>query len=225
MGLLKYGMSVKQCLGSMILFIVVGIAFEMMSVLGSGVIFWNRSLDFGGLFLYSAAMYPAQILMSLDISGMVQASPYKKKIQTGAMSFASLCGNLTALAILLLVRGLGAWILPERAPLIWGMLPAIGIMGLGLSIMGAIMYKFYILSIIVLAVIFAIFGGINSYQDIMAVEYDSGIMGSMSVPVGVAFCLAMILLGNAAQYLIARALYRRPFSKGAFGSAAGKKFV
>lgn len=112
--LMKYGMSAKQCFGTMILFMVIGIAFEMVTVLGVDAYPFGW-LDFGALFLYSAAMYPAQILMTLDISGMVQASPYKKQIQTGAMSLASLCGNLAALVILLLVRGLGACMAPERA--------------------------------------------------------------------------------------------------------------
>jgi len=223
--LMKYGMSAKQCFGTMILFMVIGIVMEMLTVLGAGGLVWNTTLDFGAIFLYSAAMYPAQVLMSLDISGLVQASPYKKRIQTGAMSFASLCGNLAAMVILLLLRALGAYMAPERAPLIWGTLPAIGIAGFALSIMGALMYKFYVLSVIALAVIFGTFGGMIRYQEETGIENAAGILSGMSLPAAIAFCFAIIFLGNAIQYLVARALYKRPFSKGAFGSAAGKKFV
>lgn len=221
---MKYGMSAKQCFGTMILFMVIGIAFEMVTVLGIGAYPFGW-LDFGALFLYSAAMYPAQILMTLDISGMVQASPYKKQIQTGAMSLASLCGNLAALVILLLIRGLGACIAPERALLIWETFPLIGIMGLGLSIMGALMYKFYILSIIVLALIFGTAGSLGGFQGGLEAGNDAGLLNSMSPAVAVVFCVIMILLGNAIQYLVVRALYKRPFSKRAFGNAVGKKFV
>ena len=222
--LMKYGMSAKQSFGTMIFFVVIGIAFEMVTMLGVGGYPFGW-LDFGALFLYSAAMYPAQVLMTLDISGMVQTSPYKKQIQTGAMSFASLCGNLAALVILLLVRGLGACIAPERAHLIWGTFPLIGIMGLGLSIMGALMYKFYILSIIVLAMIFGTAGGLGGFQGGIEMENNAGLLNSMSPAMAVVFCVIMILLGNAIQYLVVRALYKRPFSKGAFGNAVGKKFV
>jgi len=209
----------------MLLFILIGIVMEMVTLLGEGGVFLTGSLDFGAIFLYSAAMYPAQILMTMDISGMVQASPYKKRIQTGAMSFVSLCGNLAALLILLLLRGLGACIMPENAPLIWSTLPAIGIMGFALSIMEALMYKFYILSIIVLAGVFGTVGSMVSYQVEMGTEAVPGILTGMTLPAAVLFCFAMILLGNGIQYLVVRALYKRPFSRGAFGSAAGKKFI
>lgn len=222
--LIKYGMDARRCLWAMLLFAVVGIAFEIMFTLGSGVYRGQVVIDFGALFLYSAAMFPAQILMSLDISGIVQASPYKRRIQTSAMAFVSLCGNLTALVIVLLVRGLSACVLPQRAALIWSGLPFIGLMGLGLSIMGTLMYKYYIFSIIVLAVVF---GGAGSF---LAVGRNMGLEtgnmpGGMSLPGAIAFCVVMILLGNRIQYLIARIIYKRPFSKGVFGNAMGKKFI
>ncbi len=224
MRLIKYGMSVKQSIGTMILFILIGIAMEMVTVLGAGGLFLNGGLDFGAVFLYSATLVPAQILMTLDISGMVQASPYKRKIQTGAMSFASLCGNLAAMLILLLIRGLGACIMPENASLIWSTLPVIGVMGFGLSIMGALMYKFYILSIIVLAGVFGTLGGMIRYQGRMEMDVP-GILTGMTLPAAIVFCFAMIFLGNGIQYLVVRAIYKRPFSRGAFGSAIGKKFI
>lgn len=223
--LIKYGMNAKQCLGAMLLFTVIGIAFEIMNLLGTEAYSNMLVFDFGVVFLYSAAMYPAQILMSLDISGMVQASPYKRRIQTDTAAFTSLCGNLAALAITLLVYGLAACAMPQRAALIWSGLPAIGFTGLVLSIMGALLYKFYILSIVVLAVMF---GGIGSWISIgrnMGLESGLNLLGSLPLPAAIAFCAALILLGNGLQYLILRAVYKRPFSKGAFGNAVGKKFV
>ncbi|MCM1065300.1 MAG: hypothetical protein NC420_12715 [Eubacterium sp.] len=225
--LIKYGMSAKQCFGTMLLFMVIGIAFELMIVLGRGVgeRYIGLQVDFGALFLYAAAMYPSQILMTLDISGMVQASPYKKRIQTSAMSFCSLCSNLVMLAIILLVRALGACLMPQRAAWIWASLPVIGIMGLGLSIMGALMYKFYILSVILLAVVVG--GGANymGYRSVMVADNTSGILGGAPLPVAIMFCIAALFVGNGTQYLIARMIYKRPFSKGAFGNAVGKKFI
>ncbi|MDE6923723.1 MAG: hypothetical protein K2O97_13665 [Acetatifactor sp.] len=221
MKLIKYGMSAKQSVGTMILFIVIGVTFEMMWVLGfyEGV-FRNTTLDFGALFLYSAAMYPAQILMTLDISGMVQASPFKRTIQNSAASFACLCGNLAVFAIVLLIRLAGAHILPERAAVIWDTLPAVGVMGLALSVMGALLYKFYIVSIIALAVIFGVYGGFISISRMGA---SNG--SAFPLPASIVLCIVMILLGNGLQYLLTGLFYKRPFSKGAFGNAAGKKFV
>lgn len=219
--LIKYGMNARQCLCAMLLFTVIGIAFEIMLALGTGVYRDLVWIDFGALFLYSAAMYPGQILMSLDISGMVQASPYKRKIQTSAMAFVSLCGNLAAFVIVLLVRGLSAWGMPQRAALIWSGLPVIGLMGMGLSIMGALLYKFYILSLIVIAVVF---GGCGSFGAVGG-NVRMNMPGVMSLPAAIALCVALILLGNGIQYLIVRIIYKRPFSKGAFGNAVGKKFV
>lgn len=223
--LIKYGMNAKQCLGAMLLFTVVGIAFEIMNLLGTEGYSSRFVVDFGAVFLYSAAMYPAQILMSLDISGMVQASPYKRRIQTDAAAFTTLCGNLTALVITLSVYGLAARAMPQRAALIWSGLPAVGVMGLVLSIMGAILYKFYILGIVVIAVMF---GGISSWISIgrnMGLESGLNLLGSLPLPAAITFCAALILLGGGIQYLIFRVIYKRPFSKGAFGNAVEKKFV
>lgn len=225
-GLTKYGMNAKMCFAIMILFVVIGIAFELMYVLGAEVIIWSGAFDFGALFLYSAAMYPAQILMSLDLCGMVQASPLKRTIQTGGMAFASLCSNLVALAILLLVRGLAACLMPsERAAFVWADLPVVGIMGLALSIMGGLMYKFYVLSILVMAVAILTLGFGGPWSRM--VQSGSPLMpdGGMPFPLAVVLCIIMICLGNLLQYFIARGLYRRPFSRGAFGSAAEKNFV
>lgn len=223
--LMKYGMNVKSSMGTMLLFMVIGIAFEFMNTLG--MVGYRNALwmDFGALFLYSAAMYPAQVLMTLDISGMVQASPYKRRIQTSAMSLVSLCGNLAAFMIILLVRWVSACIMPQKAVLIWSTLPAIGLMGLGLSIMGALMYKFYILSIIVLAVIFGSAGGFINIAGSTEAGAGQNIPGGVPLPAAIALCVVLILLGNGIQYLITRMIYKRPFSKGAFGNAVGKKFV
>ncbi len=222
--LLKYGMSAKLCLGLMLLFVGIGIAFEMMIVLGAGGRFLNRVLDFGALFLYSAAMYPVQMLITLDLSGMVQASPYKRRIQTSAMSLLSLGCNLVVLAILLLIRFLGVCLAPERGAWIWSSLPAVGIMGMALSIMTTLMYKFYIFSMVVICVVCGTLGSISAYQGSMGIT--AGIPAKVvPFPVAAASCIAMILLGNAIQYLLTRALYKRPYSKGVFGSAVGKKFI
>ena len=59
----------------------------------------------------------------------------------------------------------------------------------------------------------------------MEMENNAGLLNTMSPAMAVVFCVIMILLGNAIQYLVVRALYKRPFSKGAFGNAVGKKFV
>lgn len=223
-GLVKYGMSVKQCFCTMTLFMVIGIAFEMMTLLWTNGILMNRVLDFGALFMFSAVVYPVQMLITLDITGMVQASPYKKRIQTSAMSLISLWGNLVVLVILLLIRGLGAWLVPERAAVIWNTLPTVGILGLGLSVMIALAYKFYIVSVIVMILVFGASGGFNGIYRIGEME-TPGMTDGLSPAAAIGFCVIMIFLGNALQYVINRVIYKRPFSKWAFGSALGKKFV
>ena len=223
--LTKYGMNAKMSFGSMVLFTVIGIAFEFMNTLGMEAYRDRLLMDFGALFLYAAGMFPAQILMTLDLSGMVQASPHKKRIQTSAMSFVSLCGNLAALLIVVLIRGLSACIMPQRAELIWFTLPVVGLMGMGIAIMGALLYKFYIVSLIVISVVFGGVGSMMSISRSTELEAGQNVLGSMSVPVAIVLCAAMILLGNGIQYLLTRVLYKRPYSKGAFGSAVAKKYV
>lgn len=219
--LLRYGMDARRLLWGILIFVVIGIAFEIMFALGTGEYRIQVGIDFGALFLYCAAIYPAQILMSLDISRMVQASPYKRKIQTGAVAIVSLCGNLTAFVMVLLIRGLIAWGMPQEAARIWSGLPVVGLMGLALSIMTPLLYKFYLFSIVAVALMF---GGGGSF---VAIGGNLGIdmSGGMSLPAAIVLCVALLFLGTGIQCLVARLIYKRPFSKGVFGNAAGKKFV
>lgn len=226
--LVKYGISVKVNVAAMILFVLLGIVGEitMVFVDSMGYVgFMTSVLDFGALLLFCAAMYPGQLLLSTNLSSMVQASACKKKLQTTAPALLCLVCNLAAMAIILLIRGVGAWMMPHRAPEIMGGLVAAGFLVLGIDILAAMLYKFFYLSIAVYFVLCLAFGMFSSYRIVMGVV--SNYMGRLDVsaPAAIAFCLGMVFVGAAVQYLLNTAIYKYPISKAAFGSSTVKKLV
>lgn len=225
--LVKHGISVKLNMAMMILFILLGIMGELVVVFLNTANRLATGLDFGALLLFCAAMYPTQILMSANLTGMVQASPYKKKLQTTAPALLSLGGNLIAIAVILLIRGLGVWAMPHRAAEIMSGLVTVGLLVLGIDVLASVIYKFFYLSMAVYLVLCTAWGTGIAYQGANGNGKSLTMikMGSVPAPAAIAFCLAMVFLGAAVQYLLGMAAYKHPLAKAAFGNNAAKKLV
>lgn len=226
--LVKYGINFKTNIAMMIFFALVGAGAECMIVFAflSAQQVWGLWLDIGALLLLCAAMFPSQILMSAGLSAMVQGSTYKKKLHTAIPVLMSMGGNLAAVAVVLLIRALGAWMVPERASeLIMGM-AGVGLLVLGIDILAAFIYKFFYLSMVIYVSLCICFGAASGYST--AVEGAvSRILPEwhINAPGAVVFCLAMVFLGGALQYMVYAAVYKHPFSKAAFGSNTAKRLV
>ena len=213
--LLKYTMNAKMSIVSIIIFITVGILFELLTVFAGNRISFQTWLDYGALFLFTAAIYPAQLIYSMDMSGMVQSSPYKKKIQTLFPAFLSLPSNLTAMVFLLLIRGLGAQLRPDKASQLWMGMFFNGILLLFMNLMTVLIYKFYVITIVLFAVACGALASVWSVQPFM--RDLLGWENVISPPFVILFCLTMVFVGILIQYFLARAIYKYPFSKRAFG--------
>lgn len=222
--LMKHGVNVKLTMALMVLFIFVGIIIEL------GVVFMDTSgrlmVDFGALILLCAAMYPMQLLMSANLSTMIQASAYRKRLHTAAPVLLCLGCNLAVLAAILLIRGLGVWAMPHRAAEIMRGLADVGLLVLGIDILASVLYKFFYLSMAIYVVLCSSLGFTTGYRQVLAERMDivRRWLG-MSAPAAIAFCLAMVFLGAAVQYLLNRAVYKHPLSRAAFGNNTAKKLV
>ena len=102
-----YGLGVKTQRAFCIIFLIVGTLFKLSPLETE-----YMGIDVGAVFLFCSAMFPAQLVMSLDMSQMVQASPYKKKLQTSIPAKMTTAGILIMTACLLAY--LGAFVLSEK---------------------------------------------------------------------------------------------------------------
>ena len=208
-------MNPKMTIVSIIIFISVGTLFELLTVFAGNRISFQTWLDYGALFLFTAAMYPAQLIYSMDMSSMVQSSAYKKKIQTLFPAILSFTFNLTIMVFLLLIRGLGAQLRPDKMLQIWTGMFFNGILLLFMNLMTVLIYKFYVLTMVLFAAACGALASVWSVQPFMRdiVGWESVI----SAPFVILFCLVMVFVGILIQYFLARAIYKHPFSKRAFG--------
>ena len=200
--LLKYTMNVKMSIVSVIIFIVGGTLFELVTVFAGNRITFQTWLDYGALFLFTAAIYPAQLIYSMDMSSMVQSSAYKKKIQTLFPAILSFMSNLTVMAFLLLIRGLGAQLRPDIASQLWTGMFFNGMLLLFMNMMTVLIYKFYVLTIAAFAVGCGALASVWSVQSVMGREI------AILAPFVILFCLAMVFVGILIQYFLAKAIYK-----------------
>lgn len=222
-----YGISKTANLVFMAAFAVIGILLEVMTVAdqaGGGGHFSGiyTVLDLGAVFLFCAIMLPGQLATSLDVSLLAQASPYKKKLQTDIACALTMWSSLAAMAVIVIIRLIGAAVAPGQAEAILGQLPVAGTIGFVLILFSGVLYKFFVLSMIILYVI--VFAGGMGLGILDTMGKFSGMFGSgLPAAASVLLAFAFVLAGCGLQWLITRAAYKRPLSKYAFGAAAQKE--
>ena len=210
--LMKCGLSFKSQVAFGILFLILGSVWEVFPILGE-----VNMIDMGSVFLFCAVMFPTQMLISLDMSEMVQTSPYKKALQTSIPAKISACGGVLVLAWATLLKGIVYATGNISGNLGWQLLQ-IGIWMFLLMIFNGVCYKFFIISLIIMYIL--MFGlGMSAG---MASFGKGGMMSGMVQihPIlAVVLDIGLILLGALAEYGIASLFYKFPLSKSAFGAA------
>lgn len=225
--LVPYGVSRTMNLVFMVFFALLGAFLEVLIALGqtNGHFFsgLNTFIDLGAVFLFCAVMFPGQLVTSLDVSLLAQASPYKRKLQTDMASLVTLFGNLAAMAVIVTIRLVIASLFSEQASAVLGTLPLLGLVGFALIVYSGLMYKFFVISIIVLYVVMVIGGVYSGFGAAMGNSSDLSQIMSLPTHVAILLCFVLVLAGSGLQYLITRLAYKRPLSKYAFGSAIRKQ--
>ncbi|MCD8333436.1 MAG: hypothetical protein LUB60_04855 [Clostridiales bacterium] len=227
--LLKYGHRFRFQFILALCFFAGGLAMQIGSVYfaasavltgtDSEAAFFLQSLSIGTLLTVCAAAMPAQILLSLDVSLLAQASPYKKRLQSGIFTTVSCTLSLICLTILLIIVRTAAAAVPViRNYLSQGFLIS-GFIAAAMLICWPIMYKYYMAS---LAIIFsaAFLGGMSSVLLIVA-EGDTIAILDYHLPSSPLVCILLayiaVLAASAVSHIITQALYKKPFSKHVFG--------
>ena len=201
--LMKCGLSFKSQVAFGILFLILGSVWEVFPILGE-----VNMIDMGSVFLFCAVMFPTQMLISLDISEMVQTSIPAK---------ISACGGLLMLAWATLLKGIAYATGNISGNLGWQLLQ-IGIWMFFLMIFNGVCYKFFIISLIIM---YSLMFGLGMSAGMASFGKGGMMSGMVQIhPVlAVVLDIGLILLGALAEYGIASLFYKFPLSKSAFGAA------
>lgn len=219
--LMKFGICVNKGIniGVLVLFVVIGLVGETF-YLATGFTM-NYGFDLFAFLLIAVLSFPAQFMVTTDVSHIVQTSSYKKKIQTKMFAEVSLITSLAAMTFLVFIRTIASAVHPDLAAKLWNDIPIAGIMTMMVLILTAIMYKYFWIAMVVWYVFMMGIGGRAGYLSVVKGPQD-GLFAKVPVLGDIVIAYAFVLLGVGISYLISLALYKRPFSKAAFGAAMSK---
>lgn len=199
--LIKYSYKLKMNIGMLILFLAIGVFSEVMTK-GTSLI--------GGVYLMIGGMFAYQMVMSMDVSLMIQSTAMKKKLQIyipAMVSFIIYVAIFTFLVIekVILMQNYAAETFEFVNTLLW-----IEMIMASVYIYTSICYKFFVLGFIVfMAIDMSMFMGLLT----------SGIMAAMEkLPFGVIVVIgyAIIILGTLLVVGVGNLLYKKPLSEFAF---------
>ena len=202
--LMKYGYRIKMNVIFMLVILVIGIIVEITS---EGTSF------LGGFYLMLTGMFAYQLIMSMDISEMVQTSAMKRRLQVELPVVASTVVYLAAYTFLLVERVILIYQNPQGKEEALYTLFTIVLMMVTIYIFTAICYKYFVAGFILFLILFI---GVDTGAVIL---WNNGI-GAWLCQIGLGWLAvlgyAVVLLGGGLEYLIGDILYRKPLSEFAF---------
>ncbi|WP_455721983.1 hypothetical protein [Agathobacter sp.] len=199
--LLKYSYKLKLNAGMLILFLIIGAVVEVMTK-GTSII--------GGVYFMLCGMFAYQLVMSMDVSQMIQSTAMKKKIQIYIPSMVSFIIYMVIYTFLVVERVILIQNHVADAKELAFTLFSIDIVMVSVFLFTSICYKYFILGFIVFLVIF-----MGSYTVLMM----SGVIAVLQeLPFGVIVIMgyAIIILGTAFLIGMGNLLYKKPLSEFAF---------
>lgn len=202
--LMKYGYRIKMNVIFMLVILVIGIIVEITS---EGTSF------LGGFYLMLTGMFAYQLIMSMDISEMVQTSAMKRRLQVELPVVASTVVYLAAYTFLLVERVILIYQNPQGKEEALYTLFTIVLMMVTIYIFTAICYKYFVAGFILFLILFI---GVDTGAVIL---WNNGI-GAWLCQIGLGWLAvlgyAVVLLGGGIEYLLGSLLYRKPLSEFAF---------
>lgn len=202
--LIKYGYKIKMNVILMIVILAAGIVAEISS---KGTSF------LGGFYLMMTGMFAYQLIMSMDISEMVQSSAVKRKMQVGLPVVASTVVYLAAYTFLLVERVILIRQNPQSKEELLYTLFTILLIMITVYVFSSICYKYFVAGFILFLILFM---GVDAGAMIL---WDNGI-GAWLCQIGLGWLAvlgyAVVLLGGGIEYLLGSLLYRKPLSEFAF---------
>lgn len=201
---MKYGYKIKMNVIMMVVILAFGIVAEISS---KGTSF------LGGFYLMMTGMFAYQLIMSMDISEMVQSSAAKRKLQVGLPVVASTVVYLASYTFLLVERVILIHQNPQSKEELLYTLFTILLIMITVYIFSSICYKYFVAGFILFLILFI---GVDTGAVIL---WNNGI-GAWLCQIGLGWLAvlgyAVVLLGGGIEYLLGSLLYRKPLSEFAF---------
>ena len=204
-----YGLGVKTQRAFCIIFLIAGTLLKLFPLETE-----YMAIDVGAVFLFCSAMFPAQMVMSLDMSQMVQASPYKKKLQTSIPAKMTTVGILIMFGWSMFLQVISCMISGKNFADQGVKLLMTGMWAFVILLFTGICYKFFVVSMIVMYIF--IFGAGMLLEIGLHFFIPKGFIHPL---VAIVEDIALILIGGVIQYGLMRLFYKYPLSKAAFGAA------
>lgn len=143
--LLRYGYKLKLNVIMLVFLTVIGIASDIMSK-GTTII--------GGIYFMMSGMFTFQLIMSMDVSELIQSTSLKKKLQIYIPVMSSTVINLVIFTFLVVERViLIQYGVADKTQLIYTLF-TIDVVLLIVYLYTSICYKYYVLGFIVFMVLF-----------------------------------------------------------------------
>ena len=205
-----YGLGAKTQRAFCIIFLIVGTLFKLSPLETE-----YMGIDVGAVFLFSSAMFPAQLVMSLNMSQMVQASPYKKKLQTSIPAKMTTAGVMIMLGGSIFRQVISCMISGKNFADQGVKLLMTGMWAFVILLFTGVCYKFFVVSMIVMYIF--IFGAGMPLEIGLHFFIPKGFIHPL---VAIVADIVLVLTGGVIQYGLMKLFYKFPLSKAAFGAAA-----
>lgn len=191
--LLRYGYKLKLNVIMLVFLTVIGIASDIMSK-GTTII--------GGIYFMMSGMFTFQLIMSMDVSELIQSTSLKKKLQIYIPVMSSTVINLVIFTFLV----------ADKTQLIYTLF-TIDVVLLIVYLYTSICYKYYVLGFIAFMVLFM---GVFTVLSGAAFVPVSNAVFKLGLPVVALLGYIAIFAGGALEILIGELLYKKPLSEFAF---------
>ena len=202
--LLKYSYRLNSNIMISGAILLIGVLVEILSK-GTSLI--------GGVYFMLAGMFVYQLILSMDISQMIQSTGMKKRLQLTIPVIVSTLVYMGIYTFLVIERAVLIHLgVADRDVLMYTLFNIIAVI-FTMFLFTSICYKYYVAGLIVFLATFLVsFSGLQmgSGSDFAA------FICNMNYGVFVILGYAVILFGAALEYFIGKLLYRKPLSEFAF---------
>lgn len=203
--LMRYAYMVKANVAIAILMVVFGV-FVTLGVNLSGV----ASNMPGGYIVMLAPLFLTQMLSSVSVTNMAQASSAKRRLQTSVPTAINLFSTLLGYFIISIAEYICVAVLPERREIICGELFFIAALSALLIIYASVAYKFFVISILLFVP--AMMGSVYFRN---AIGWGTKLFAGMKHLFAFTVVAGIVIIAAACvlHYFITLALYKVPMSK------------
>ena len=202
--LLKYGYKMTLNIVMMLLILGIGVVMEIAT---------KGTSRIGGFYFMLCGLFAYQMIISLDISAMIQTTAMKKKLQVKIPVIVSTLFYLVTFTFLIVERAIMINVNPDNKEQLLFVLFTIVVMMFATFLFSGVCYKFMFVAMILLIIV------ISSSTVVLQILWNVG-LGAAMMNMGLGMIAVLgyvtILLGALIEYAVSSLLYRYPLSDFAF---------